>query len=177
MNLTGYISLGTNLGDRLTNIDYAIEKVNSIKLFDIIAISNIYESKPMYNINQDYYLNLVFQYSTSPNIATLLDSLQQIEFEMGRKIHRAKNSPRTIDLDILTFDNMIVSNDTITVPHPKINERLFVLLPLADIDAQFVIPGNNKDIISLINSIDNNNDVKLNKLINLEYVKALSYSD
>ena len=159
MNLTGYISLGTNLGDRLTNINSAIKKINSINLLDIIAISNIYESKPMYNINQDNYLNLVIQYSTALEILSLLDSLQQIELELGRKIKRVKNSPRTIDLDILTFDNMIFSNERITIPHPKINERLFVLLPLVDIDPQFVIPGNNKEILSLINAIDNNDDV------------------
>ena len=176
MNRFGYIGIGSNLGNRIDNIYNSILEINSYKSLSIIKLSNIYETNPMYKIDQNKFLNLVIKFKTSLNPVDLLNALQEIEFKIGRPKSRIKNSSRIIDLDILTYDNQIINRENLKIPHPKISERPFVLIPIYEIDNCFTIPGDKRNIKTIIDSI-NKNDVKLNKVINLEDVKTLPYSN
>ncbi len=140
-----FLSLGSNLGDREKNLRDAVKKLKSNQNLDIISISSIYETEPMYVENQDYFYNIVLKADVkSPySVFELLGYAKKIEFDMGRKSTYARYGPRIIDIDILTFDELRVDSDFLELPHPKIFERNFVLIPLGEISPDFIIKKKN----------------------------------
>lgn len=139
---TCYIGIGSNLGDRQKNIHLAIERMNKLKATKITRISSIIETRPVGGPLQDDYLNLAVELQTDFTPRELLNNLQNIEAQLGRK-RLLKNGPRTIDLDILLFDKARVSEDGLSIPHPRLLERDFVLRPLKEIAPQAL-----KDLIN-----------------------------
>ena len=123
-----YIGIGSNIGNRLDNIKEAISKLKDI--LRVTKKSSIYETEPVGNENQDWFLNCVIESETDLNPVDLLDGLRKIEKELGRT-GRVKWAPRTIDLDILFFGNSIIEEDNLKIPHPELHKRRFVLLPLS----------------------------------------------
>lgn len=136
-----FIALGSNLGDRHANIRAAVEAVAKLPGTELIRISTIIETEPVGPAGQDHYLNGVAHVRTTLSPQELLQHLLRIELERGRD--RA-NSPRwgsrTLDLDLLLFGDHIVDEPGLTVPHPRLRERLFVLEPLAEIAPDWRLP-------------------------------------
>lgn len=139
-----YIGIGSNLGDRLKNIEQAIAKINQLKGARVEKISSIIETEPVGGPAQGKFLNAAIGIQTDLSAQELLRSLQNIERDLGRK-RLVKNGPRTIDLDILTFGEQKINDTNLTVPHPKIKHRDFVLLPLREIAPNIVESLFNED--------------------------------
>ena len=129
---TCYIGLGSNLGNREKNIRQAIEKIRQLEATEVTKISSLIETKPVGGPPQSMFLNGAIEIKTTLSPAQLLSHLQKIEAELGRG-HGVKNAPRTIDLDILTFGRRRINQKNLIVPHPRMNEREFVLRPLREI--------------------------------------------
>jgi 2-amino-4-hydroxy-6-hydroxymethyldihydropteridine diphosphokinase len=125
-----YLSLGSNVGDRAANLRTAINRVSS--LGDVMAVSSFYETEPVEFAAQPWFLNCAVELDTEKMPKQLLAGILDIEREMGRR-RVQKKGPRTLDIDILLFGNSIIHNKGLTIPHPAMHERRFVLEPLAEI--------------------------------------------
>jgi 2-amino-4-hydroxy-6-hydroxymethyldihydropteridine diphosphokinase len=125
-----YLSLGSNVGDRAGNLEGAIERLG--KLGTVMAVSSFYETEPVEFAAQPWFLNCVVELDTERMPKQLLAAILDIEKEMGRR-RIQKKGPRTLDIDILLFGNSIVKMKGLTIPHPAMHERRFVLEPLAEI--------------------------------------------
>ena len=159
-----YLSLGTNIGNRITNIELAINLIKD-KSIAILNKSNIYESNPMYYTKQNKFLNITVQIKTIYNPEDLLLVIKNIEKIMGRK-KSLRNYPRIIDIDILCYNEIIINNDNLIIPHPKISERLFVLKTMNDLCPNLILPNTNKSINELMLLLYYNDDIiKLYKQI------------
>jgi len=125
-----YLSLGSNVGDRDANLRSAIERLHAIG--EVVAVSSFYETEPVEFTAQPWFLNCVVKLSTEKMPKQLLAGILDVEQRMGRR-RTQKKGPRTIDVDILLFGNSIIETKGLTVPHPAMHERRFVLEPLAEI--------------------------------------------
>lgn len=145
---TAYIGIGSNLGDRAENISAATALLRENPMVSISRISNIYETDPVTTDGgpQPMYLNGAIEIETTLAPRALLDVLIGIEAELGRLSPRAKGTPRTIDLDILFYDDLIMDEPDLKIPHPEVSKRMFVLLPLCDIAPLVVHPAEGRSI-------------------------------
>jgi 2-amino-4-hydroxy-6-hydroxymethyldihydropteridine diphosphokinase len=130
-----YIGIGSNLGDRQGYIDSAIKELRKHKSISVLRISKIYETDPVSNIPQGKFLNGVMEVETDIKPRALLQVLLNIELKLGRK-RAIKNEPRTIDLDILYYGDEHISDHGLCIPHPRIQEREFVLRGLRELGKQ-----------------------------------------
>jgi 2-amino-4-hydroxy-6-hydroxymethyldihydropteridine diphosphokinase len=151
MNHVIYLSLGSNLGDRLANLRNAI--TNLSPRVSPIMQSPVYETRPWGYSDQPDFLNQVIKANTSLDPLELLEFFKDTEVMMGRK-ETFRFGPRLIDLDILFYDDLILETPTLTLPHPRISERAFILIPLADIAPELYHPVLNKTIQQLITGMD-----------------------
>ena len=152
------LSLGSNVGKRKQNIQNCIYSLNNSKNIKVIGVSSLYESSPMYNLNQENFINCVIEIETFLKPLELLKYNQLIEKDMGRVKDFTRNQPRKIDIDILTYNNEIVDEKKLKIPHPRISERKFVLNPLFELKGNISIPGSVKKIEDLIKELDKNSD-------------------
>ncbi|CCG19451.1 7, 8-dihydro-6-hydroxymethylpterin-pyrophosphokinase [Taylorella asinigenitalis 14/45] len=134
-----FIGLGANLGDELSYINKAISKLVECDDIELLATSSVYKTSPVESDGEDY-LNAVIQINSSLDPFELLSIMQKIELDLGRQ-RPYKNAPRTIDLDILLFDDMQIKDDRLTIPHPRITQRAFVLVPLRELNPDLEIGG------------------------------------
>lgn len=148
---TTYIALGTNLGDRPANLRSAIASF-SPKL-RVIQETTIYETPPWGYTDQPAFLNMVVKAETELEPYALLSYLKEKEKNLGR-VKNFKNGPRQIDLDILFYDNLILEEEELTIPHPRLHERAFVLVPLAEIAPEFEHFLLKKKISTLLQDVD-----------------------
>jgi 2-amino-4-hydroxy-6-hydroxymethyldihydropteridine diphosphokinase len=125
-----YLSLGSNVGDREANLDAAIERLRRVG--EVVAVSSFYETEPVEFTDQPWFLNCAVALDTEKMPRQLLGALLAVEQEMGRR-RTLNKGPRNIDIDILLFGDSIVSVKGLTIPHPALTERRFVLEPLAEI--------------------------------------------
>ena len=125
-----YLSLGSNLGDRAANLRLALEKLG--ELGTVQAVSALYETEPVGLSSQPWFLNCAAKLDTQKMPLQLIAGILNLEQEMGRQ-RKQKNGPRVIDIDILLFGTSLIDTPSLTVPHPRLHERLFVLEPLAEI--------------------------------------------
>ena len=125
-----FIGLGSNLGDREENLRRAIQLLK--QKMKLVKISSLYESEPMYVKDQPWFVNCVAKFETNLTPKELLEYLHEIERKFGRQ-RSVRYGPRSIDLDILFYGNEIVDRNDLKIPHPMIQERRFVLVPLAEI--------------------------------------------
>lgn len=145
-----YIALGSNLGDRANNIHLALEYLQDLSDKELVT-SSLWESEAVdCPEGSGNFLNSVVQLATSLTPRQLLVRLQEIEMKLGRSDKRAKNAPRTIDLDIVCHGNRVVADADLVVPHPRAKNRHFVLQPLAEIAPDLYLPGCDKTVSSLL---------------------------
>lgn len=130
MKKLAYLSLGSNLGDRAANLEAAIQELSA--LGPVIARSSLYETEPVEVERQPWFVNCVIAIETELMPKQLLSRVLAIEQKMGRRRTQPKG-PRTIDIDILFFGNSVVDTPSLTIPHPAMHQRRFVLEPLAEI--------------------------------------------
>jgi len=156
-----FLALGSNIGDQRENLKKALlflgEKLH------IVKISSIYETEPMYVEDQEWFLNCVVKAVTELSPRALLDFTMETEQRIGRKRDNDEKryGPRIIDIDILFYGDSIVSEKDLEIPHPRIQERLFVLIPLAEIDPSLVHPVCRKNITQLLGELHSNKTVRI----------------
>ena len=147
-----FLAIGSNLGNRLTNI----EKAKSLLLennINLISVSNYYETPSWPDPKNPKFINIVLKITTEHDPENLLNLCKIIETRLGRK-KTPKNSPRVCDIDIIDFKGL-VTNDKMNLPHPRMHERNFVLLPLFEIEKDWVHPIKKNNIKKLILSLSN----------------------
>lgn len=126
-----YIGVGTNIGDRLQNIRNAIDALRHLPGTQVTKVSDVYETEPWGYTQQDNFLNACIEVETILSPKTLLGACLGIEAASGRE-RPFKNSPRILDMDLLLYEGVSMNEDELTLPHPRISERAFVLIPLKD---------------------------------------------
>ena len=152
-----YLGLGTNTGNKNENLTRAIE-VLSLALGSPVALSGIFESEPWGFESENRFLNCVAAFDTTLNPTLLLDTTEEIERTLGRtrKSLNGQYSDRIIDIDILFYGNEIIESERLTIPHPLLHKRDFVLLPLQEIAPQLVHPRLHKKIEELAKELNHN---------------------
>ncbi|RDB32047.1 2-amino-4-hydroxy-6-hydroxymethyldihydropteridine diphosphokinase [Exiguobacterium sp. RIT594] len=143
-----YIALGSNIGDKAAHLDAAIDAMRSLATTHALRPSSVYETAPVGYVNQDLFYNMVVELDTTEAADRLLLELQQIEQQEGRE-RLFKNGPRTLDLDIILYNDETIQADGLTVPHPRMQDRAFVLAPLRELNPSYVVPGLNQTVESL----------------------------
>ncbi|HKI55195.1 MAG TPA: 2-amino-4-hydroxy-6-hydroxymethyldihydropteridine diphosphokinase [Anaerolineales bacterium] len=146
-----YLSLGTNLGNRAANLKEAISSLPP--QMNVKARSKVYETPPWGYTDQDNFLNQVVKAATYLEPEKLLKHIKRLEVAMGRKAS-FRYGPRLIDIDILFYDDVVLETSSLTIPHPDLHERGFVLLPMMDIAPDFVHPLKKKSIRELVGFCD-----------------------
>jgi len=136
-----YVGLGSNLGDREHMIWGAVHMLAFNPDVDVVAVSALRETDPVGYLDQPPFLNAAAALDTELSSRALLDLLLTVERELGRTRDGPRFGPRTIDLDLLLFGDEIVDEPGLTVPHPRLHERVFALEPLAELDPDLVVPG------------------------------------
>ena len=137
--IQAFIGIGANLGDARDTVLQAVNRLSSIAGCQEVVASALFSSAPIDSSGDDY-VNAVAQLQTHLTAQALLEALQAIELAFGRE-RPYRNAPRTLDLDVLLYGDAIIDTATLTVPHPRMTERAFVLLPLAQLAPALVIPG------------------------------------
>lgn len=134
-----YIGIGANLGDARANVADALERLQRLPGCTLMAASSLYRTAPI-DSGGDDYINAVARVTTTLDAEALLRALHDIEQAHGRE-RPYRNAPRTLDLDLLLYGDAIIASPTLTVPHPRMTERAFVLVPLLELAPAIHIPG------------------------------------
>lgn len=150
---TVYIALGGNLGDRRANLKEALERLRAGGRLHLTRFSSLYETEPVGYQDQPRFLNMVAEARTSFTPLELLDYVKHIEVEMGRQPN-FRNGPRPIDLDLLFYDNLILDEERLQLPHPRMRGRGFVFAPLAELVPGLLHPVFTKTVAELLDEID-----------------------
>lgn len=148
-HITAYIGIGSNLGTPEKNCIKAIEKISTTKDIKVISTSSFYQTEPIGGIEQAWFVNSAIEIETGLSAENLLSVLLNIELAMGRK-RKEKWGPRLIDLDLLLYNNLILENKGLTLPHPEIQNRNFVLIPMSEIAENLIHPVFKKTIKNLL---------------------------
>lgn len=127
-----YLSLGSNLGDRLGQLSEAVRRLERVPGIRLVSVSGVYETAPQGKTDQPEFLNCALSLDTDLDALTLLEAMHKVERRMGR-IRAERWGPRTIDLDVLLYGTQVVKLPGLTVPHPRLGERAFVLVPLLEL--------------------------------------------
>lgn len=136
------IAIGSNLGDRSTNIERSLAALGELPGVDVVRVSTVIETDPVGPPGQGPYLNAAAAIDTSLDPFELLECMLGVEHWLGRDRSREQRwGPRTIDLDLLAHGDTVLETPNLTLPHPRLHERDFVLRPLAEIAADVVLPG------------------------------------
>lgn len=151
-----FLALGTNIGAREENLRAALQALQP--QVSVTCASAVYETEPLYVTEQPKFLNMVVQAQTDLSPIALLTFLKTIEKDMGRTPSR-RFGPRLIDLDILAYGGEIISSPELTVPHPRIAERAFVLRPLADIEAEWMHPQTGQSVAMMLTALREGGEV------------------
>jgi len=135
---TAYLSAGSNIGDRKANLEWALDKL-SCNGISIQHLSRFYETEPVDFVDQPWFLNIAVEVETGLAASSLLECCLEVEERRGR-VRTHRGAPRSLDIDILLFDMEILSAPRLVIPHPRMAERRFVLVPLSEIASEVVHP-------------------------------------
>lgn len=151
MGTIAYIGLGTNLGDRQANMQWALRELAVLPTIEIVSVSSLYETAPVGVTDQPSFLNQAAAVRTTLSPQALLKVLLHIENQMGRT-RTIRWGPRVIDMDLLLYGDAQIALPGLTVPHPRLRERAFVLVPLAEIAPDLALPEDGKTVSEIAES-------------------------
>ena len=154
-----YAGLGSNLGDRQGNLRTALSELGQMPTITVTRVSSLYETAPVGVTEQPEFLNAVAALETSLPAADLLDIFLHLENKLGR-VRTFRWGPRVIDLDLLLYGDAQITLPSLTVPHPRLRERAFVLVPLAEIAPEMALPGDQKTVKELANYFSSNGNIR-----------------
>ena len=146
-----YIGLGSNLGERAALMEEALRRLDQRPGVRVLARSDLFETAPMYLTDQPAFLNAAARVRVEGGMVAFLEALMQVEAALGRQRHVA-NGPRTIDLDVLIAGALRLSEPALTLPHPRLHERAFVLIPLVQLAPELVHPTLGQTMRQLLDS-------------------------
>lgn len=149
-----YLSFGSNMGDRVGHCKNALASLNRTDHTAVLQTSPLYQTEPVDYMDQDWFINGVAKVETELPPAALLQVLKQIERQAGRRKNPIRFGPRVLDLDIVLADSMVMDDPELTIPHPRMHKRCFVLKPLCDIDPNIVHPVLKRSMADLLGEID-----------------------
>ena len=150
---TAYISVGSNLGDKLENCQRGVASLTRNRC-RLVTQSGIYRTDPVDYLDQDWFINYVVQIETQLDPRQLLTIIHTIQKDAGRISDKIRFGPRILDLDIILYDALTINNSDLTIPHPRMHKRRFVLQPLCDIDPTLIHLVLNLDMLSLLQALD-----------------------
>jgi len=148
-----FVALGSNLGDRPGMISQAVQRLSQAPAVRLVQMAPIYETAPLGGPPQPDFLNSVVELETACSPHELLALLKRIEREMGRDPSGTRWGPRTIDLDLLLYDELILDDARLTLPHPRMHERAFVLQPLAELAPELIHPRLQRRVEQLLEAL------------------------
>ena len=153
MEECAYIGLGSNLGDRELRLLTAVAELGKLPGTRVTALSPFYETEPVGGVAQDNFYNAVARINTSLQPQQLLAELKRVEVAVFKRKPAGHWGPRSMDLDILLYGELVLESDGLTIPHPRLHERRFVLQPLADLAPSLVHPSLGRSIAELLASL------------------------
>jgi 2-amino-4-hydroxy-6-hydroxymethyldihydropteridine diphosphokinase len=162
--MIAYLGLGSNLGDRFRNLAEAVRRLSLTGTILITAVSSVYETDPVGDIDQPNYLNAALEIETPLSPKELLDVCLRIEKEMGR-VRSGRWESRIIDIDVLFCGDEVISTKDLIVPHPLLHDRAFVLMPLAEIAPGLMHPMMNASIEELLEETDASGVRKMENMV------------
>lgn len=154
---TIYLGIGSNVGHREAHLARALELLS--ERVKITQVSSIYQTEPMGYADQPWFLNMACEGKTLLDPFELLAFLKGIEARMGRQ-PSFPNGPRIIDIDILFYDDRTIASEYLTIPHPRIGERRFVLAPLSEIAPDWIHPESGRTVSELLSLVDNSQEIR-----------------
>lgn len=169
MNSVAYLSLGSNLEGRLPFLRDAVTLLQVDEKITVEDVSSIYETDPVGYTNQGNFLNIVVKLNTTYKAEELLSKCMSIEKDLGRK-REIRWGPRTIDLDILLYNQENIETDDLSVPHPRVQERAFVIIPLLELEPNIQLPTMDRPLSVVLERIPDKEGVRLWKRKNGEDV-------
>jgi 2-amino-4-hydroxy-6-hydroxymethyldihydropteridine diphosphokinase len=159
MRHIAYIGIGSNLDDKFYHCKKAISEILKIDRHKLLAKSSLFKTQPIGYTSQDWFVNGVIKIRTDLDALGLFRTLKVIESQLGRT-ETFRWGPRTIDLDILFFDDIEIHNEELQIPHPQIQNRQFVLIPLAEINRHLIHPVLKKTVQELLDNFKENQGVE-----------------
>ncbi|EEQ79470.1 2-amino-4-hydroxy-6-hydroxymethyldihydropteridine diphosphokinase [Staphylococcus warneri] len=147
--IKAYLGLGSNMGDRAHQLQQAIQIIDRFQHIDVTSVSPIYETEPVGYTDQPQFLNLCIEIETTLKPQELLKRCLETEQALHR-VRKIRWGPRTLDVDILLYGNEIIEEDNLIIPHPRMVERAFVLIPLNDIASKHIEPRSQRLIENLV---------------------------
>jgi 2-amino-4-hydroxy-6-hydroxymethyldihydropteridine diphosphokinase len=138
--LLAYVGLGSNLGDKKVNLEQGLDLLGAVPGIRLLRVAPLYHTAPMELQDQDWFLNTVTELETTLSPMELLEMLLALEDQMGR-VRWERWGPRVIDLDLLLHGSKVLITEKLTLPHPRMHQRAFVMVPLADLSPELIVPG------------------------------------
>ena len=157
--MKAFIGIGSNLGEKERNIRRAVDEIAVMPFTKLITVSSLYDSEPVGEVEQGNFVNAVALVETDLPARRLLWNLMLIEQRMGR-VRTIRWGPRTIDLDIVLYGKNIVEEDGLVIPHPELEKRAFVLIPLLEIEPDLVHPRTKESVRKLLKKVKPHSSVK-----------------
>lgn len=154
-----FIGLGSNMGNKTANMEKAVLELGKVPGNKVLAVSSFYKTEPVGGIEQNWFVNAVAELETTLSPGELLNTLLDIEKSLGR-IRGVKWGPRVIDLDILLYDNLVMDEEGLSIPHPYLHERGFVLVPLVEIAPKVMHPKFKKCMSELMGGINDHKKIE-----------------
>jgi 2-amino-4-hydroxy-6-hydroxymethyldihydropteridine diphosphokinase len=148
-----YISVGSNMGDRVQNCLRGVEALTEDGNSRILAQSRIYTTEPVDYKDQDWFINMMIKLETADDPFQLLDHIEEIQRAAGRMQDPIRFGPRILDLDIILYDDRIIESERLVLPHPRMHKRRFVLKPICDIDPEIIHPVLKQEMQILLESL------------------------
>jgi 2-amino-4-hydroxy-6-hydroxymethyldihydropteridine diphosphokinase len=159
MRHIAYIGVGSNLGDKVHQCEQGLREILRVDRHRLLARSSFYKTQPLGVLDQDWFVNAAIKIETDLGPDELLRSLREIESRLGRRA-TFRWGPRAIDLDILFFDEETIQTEELIIPHPRLQERQFVLIPLVEIDPHLIHPVLQKTVLQLLENLEDDQGVE-----------------